>query len=111
MKKICYALYALWMVSAIVLKIFGLVSWWVATSWLWIPLAMILVFIVGINFAVILGKRMQEKEESKIPDSCATCLYGQAAKYADGGKCLGEALDEKCKQGTLCSNYKRHILR
>lgn len=102
-------MYVVWMVSAIVLKIFGLVSWWVATSWLWFPLAMILCFIVFINLSVIIGQKIRIKEESKIPDSCETCLFGQTAKYAENGKCLGCTMDEEHEFGKLCKAYKRHI--
>lgn len=109
MKQICYILYVLWMLSAVVLKILGLVSWWVATSWLWMPLAMVLTFLVGVNLAVGIGNRLKRKEEAKIPDSCEVCLFGKTKEYAEGGKCLGETLNEECHYGTLCSCYKRHL--
>lgn len=109
MKKICYALYGLWIVSAIVLKILGLVSWWVATSWLWFPLAMVLTFLVGVNLAVGIGNRLKRKEEEKIPDSCEVCLFGKTKEYAENGHCLGETLDPEHPYGTLCKCYKRHL--
>lgn len=109
MKKICYALYGLWIVSAIVLKILGLVSWWVATSWLWMPLAMVLTFLVGVNLAVGIGNRLKRKEEEKIPDSCEVCLFGKTKEYAENGHCLGETLDPEHPYGTLCKCYKRHL--
>lgn len=109
MKKICYALYGLWIVSAIVLKILGLVSWWVATSWLWFPLAMVLTFLVGVNLAVGIGNRLKRKEEEKIPDSCEVCLFGKTKEYAENGHCLGETLDPDHPYGTLCKCYKRHL--
>lgn len=111
MKKICYALYGLWIVSAIVLKILGLVSWWVATSWLWMPLAMVLTFLVGVNLAVGIGNRLKRKEEDAIPDSCDVCLFGQTKEYADNNKCLGCTMDENHEFGTLCPAYKRHIAK
>jgi len=110
MKKICYALYGLWIVSAIVLKILGL-SWWVATSWLWMPLAMVLTFLVGVNLAVGIGNRLKRKEEDAIPDSCQTCLFGHTKEYAENGKCLGCTMDENHEFGTLCAAYKRHIAK
>lgn len=109
MKKICYALYGLWIVSAIVLKILGLVSWWVATSWLLFPVAMVLTFLVGVNLAVGIGNRLKRKEEDAIPDSCQTCLFGHTKEYAENGKCLGETLDPEHPYGTLCKFYKRHL--
>lgn len=109
MKKICYALYGLWIVSAIVLKIIGLVSWWVATSWLWFPLAMVLTFLVEVNLAVGIGNRLKRKEEAKIPDSCEVCLFGKTKEYAENGHCLGETLDPEHPYGTLCKCYKRHL--
>lgn len=109
MKIWSYVLYGLWVITAIVLKIIGLVSWWVATSWIWFPFAMILCFFAGINISVIIGKRIKEKENAKIPDSCEVCLFGQSMKYAENGKCLGVTLDENHEFGKLCPQYKRHI--
>lgn len=108
MKIIAYTLYALWALTSIVLKILGLVSWWVATSFLWIPLSIILTIIVGINVSVWIGSKLKAREESKIPDGCEACLFGQTRIYADEQKCLGEVMDEKNTYGTLCPYYKRH---
>ena len=111
MKQICYILYGLWVVLAVVLKILGLVSWGVATSWAWMPFAMLLTFLVGVNLVVAIGQRLKRKEESKIPDSCDVCLFAQTAKYAENGKCLGCTMDENHQFGTLCPAYKRHIAK
>lgn len=111
MKQICYILYALWIVSAIVLKILGCVGWLVATSWLWFPLAMVLCFLTFVNLAVWIGQRAKEKEEAKIPDTCENCLFGHTKEYAENSKCLGCTLDESHEFGTLCPQYKRHIAR
>lgn len=111
MKILCYSLYGLWAVSAIVLKILGLCSWIVALSWLWFPLAIILCFLTFINASVWIGGKLKEREEAKIPDSCSVCLFGQTASYSPDNKCLGEVLDESCKMGTLCKCYKRNIQR
>lgn len=109
MKLIGYALYGMWIVSSIVLKILGLVSWFVAFSWLWFPLALVLTIFVGINVAAFIGTKLKMREDSKIPDSCEACLFGQTAKYAENGKCLGCTMDENHKYGELCSAYKRNI--
>lgn len=111
MKIICYTMYALWAVAAIVLKILGLVSWWVATSFVWLPLGIVLSVLTFINFSVFVGRKLKESEDAKIPDSCQTCLFGVTKEYAENGKCLGETLNEGHEYGKLCSCYKRHLNR
>lgn len=109
MKVIGYILYASWMVSTIVLGVLGLVSWWVATSWLWFPLALVLVLFVGVMLVTDIGTRIKRKADSKIPDSCEACLFGQTAQYSENGKCLGCTMDENHKFGELCNCYKRNV--
>lgn len=109
MKKVSYIIFALWVVVAIALKIVGVVSWWVATSWIWLPLAIAFTIVLAISVSVEIGNKLKKKEERKIPDSCDTCLFGQAMQYSESGKCLGETMDEEHKFGELCGCYKRHI--
>lgn len=112
MKRLLIITYALWVIGAIVLKIYDLVGWWVATSWLWLPLAIVLTFVLGVFLVVALGDWLKRREEAKIPASCENCLFGITSEYADEGRCLGEVLGEgNVKQGTLCQHYKKHIIR
>lgn len=111
MQKISYIAYALWAAACLVLKILGLVSWAVALSWLWFPAALVVTFMTGVNLTVLIGRRIKEKEEAKIPDSCETCLFGQMSEYSADGKCLGCELNPEWQYGHVCETYKRNIIK
>ena len=111
MRKIGYAAYVLWVTAALVLKILGLVSWAVALSWLWFPAALVTTFVAGLNLSVWIGRKIKEREDSKIPDTCDTCLFGQMSEYSADGKCLGCELNPEWEYGHICETYKRNIIR
>jgi len=108
MKVASYIIMALWAVLAILAKILLGASWWVATSWVWLPLAIVLVLIVGLNFSVDIGKYLKIRAIKQNPDTCDNCLFGMTAQYDKEGKCLGETLDESIKRPHLCKFYQRH---
>ena len=108
MKTASYIIMALWAVLAILAKILLGASWWVATSWVWLPLAIVLVLIVGLNFSVDVGKYLKIRQVKNNPPSCENCLFGMTAQYDEHGKCLGETLDESIKRPSVCKFHKRH---
>lgn len=108
MKVASYIIMALWAVLAILAKILLGASWWVATSWIWLPLAIVLVLIVGLNFSVDVGKFLKIRQIKNTPNTCENCLFGLTARYDENGKCLGETLDESIKRPHLCKFYQRH---
>ena len=55
MKITTYILYGLWVVLSILAKILLHASWWVALSWLWLPLAVILIVSLGLTASVDIG--------------------------------------------------------
>lgn len=110
MRKISFIVYGLWIAAGLVLKIYGLVSWFVALSWLWFPLAMLVVVITFLNLSAVIGRKIKEKEDAKIPDSCEVCLFGQSAGYAENGKCLGCTLNPEWEFGHVCEFYNRNII-
>lgn len=82
-----YATYILWVIVAIVLKICG-ASWWVGTSWLWLP-PLCFVSLISIFHAVsAIGAVKIAKAEAKIPNDCEHCLFGKTAKTL-GEPCIG----------------------
>lgn len=107
MKIIVYVLYTLWAILAIVAKIFLGASWWVATSWIWLPVAVLIILSLALTASVDLGTAFKKRAEEKTPKTCENCLFGQTAKYGDDNKCLGESLEETIKRPTLCKFYKR----
>lgn len=114
MQKTTYIVWLLWLLAGIALKILGLVSWWAATSAVWLPVG------VGISGALIvygiasIGARLKIRAEKKIPRECGNCLFGQAcdainkskAEGEEPEKCIGEQLD-KIKRGEVCRFYER----
>lgn len=108
MKNTFFISYALWVVGAITLKIVGWVSWWVATSWLWLPLAIIITLGTFIFGAAKIGDRLKARQEAKIPNTCANCLFSETRKFDADGKCLGEKLSEGHTYGTICGHYRRY---
>ena len=108
MKKIVYCIYGVWAIACIVLKIMGIISWWVALSPVWLPLALALVLLGGIFLFGDVAERLKIHAERKEPDSCANCLFGLTAKYSEDGKCLGEALNSDVVRGKVCKTYQRN---
>lgn len=110
MKKLkitAIALYALCIGACAYLKIVGLVSWYVALAPIWFPLAVAFSLALLLMLVSNLLVRWAKREESKNPPSCANCIFGKTAKYADEGKCLGEAMDESIARGVMCKYYKK----
>lgn len=107
MKITTYIIYGLWVVLSILAKILLHASWWVALSWLWLPLAVILVVSLGLTASVDIGKWLKIREVKKTPNTCENCLFGKTSKFDDEDKCLGEKLDEAIKRPTLCKYYRR----
>lgn len=108
MKTASYVLWVLWAVLAVLSKIFLGASWWVATSWVWLPLAITLVLFVGLNLSVDIGKWLKIRQIKATPNTCENCLFGLTAQYDENGKCLGETLDESIKRPSVCKFHKRH---
>lgn len=108
MKYITYSLYGLWAVVAILLKILAGASWWLATSFIWFPLLVVIVLLVGLQLSLDIGRIMQirkaEKEEKE--KSCENCLFNWGAKYANDDKCLGEKMDENHHRPKVCPYHK-----
>jgi hypothetical protein len=108
MKTASYVIMGLWAVLAILAKILLGASWWVATSWIWLPLAIVAVLMFGLNLSVDIGKYLKIRAIKQNPDTCDNCLFGMTAQYDKEGKCLGETLDESIKRPHLCKFYQRH---
>lgn len=108
MRKTSYIIFGLWVIVAVLSKILLDTSWWIALSWLWLPLAVAFVVVFGLSLSVDIGKLLRRRQAEAEPDRCANCLFGQTAEYDKHGKCLGENLDETIHRPTLCKFYKRH---
>ncbi len=107
MKIACYTLFGLWVVASATLKITGIVSWWVALAPLWFTAGVVLVLVLALLVSGSLLAWWAKRKVNKEPSSCANCLHSKVAKYAEDGKCLGEACDENICRGTLCKYYQR----
>jgi hypothetical protein len=107
MKTASYVIMGLWAVLAILAKILLGASWWVATSWIWLPLAIVAVLMFGLNLSVDIGKYLKIRAIKQNPDTCDNCLFGMTAQYDKEGKCLGETLDESIKRPSVCKFHKR----
>lgn len=108
MKKLVYSIAVAWVILASCSKFLG-ASWWVALSWIWLPLGVALVIAIGLTLSVDLGKWLSERGAE--PDACENCLFGITAQFDKEGKCLGETLSEvngeSIKRPALCKYYKR----
>ena len=109
MKKLTYILFAVWVVVALALKIFAGASWWLATSWLWIPLGVALSIALVVFGSVDIGGFIKKREDGKIPDTCENCLFNHTKQYDENGVCLGDAMKAEHKEGEVCQYYRRHI--
>lgn len=114
MRRLSYVLWAGWLVAGIVLKILGLVSWWVAASALWIPLGGAVSFAAIIFITADLSAAAKRKRRAKIPKECATCMFGRTTdllnKFKKEGEpdaqCIGEKL-ANATRGVVCKYYQR----
>lgn len=114
MQKVSYVVWGLWLIVGIVLKIFGLVSWWVALSAIWFVAATIVASSFFIFITADIGKILKEKEERKIANTCKNCLFGQSIDILNDAKKEGEP-KEKCigeklagaERGKICQYYQR----
>lgn len=114
MRRLSYILWGLWFIGGIVLKILGLVSWWVATSAVWIPLGGAISFGAIIFITADIGTYLKRKKEEKIPNECGNCLFGRTADIINAGRgegeervqCIGEKLGGATR-GVVCSYYQR----
>lgn len=107
MRIASYIIWGVWAVLAILAKIFLGVSWWVATSFLWFPLGVVVVLLVGLNLSVDIGKALKIRAAKADPDTCENCIFGRTAKFDPQGKCMGESLDETIKRPHKCKFYQR----
>lgn len=105
MEKISYIAYAVWAIACIVLKIVGLVGWWVATSFLWFPLGAIVCVSCFLFLSIKLGSYFKAKEKTKIPPSCENCIWNIGKKINEDKKCFGER--EGFEYGKPCQHYTR----
>ena len=106
MKISAYIAYGVWVILCIVAKILG-ASWWVATSCVWLPVAVILTVTLGLTASVDIGKWLKIRQIKKTPNSCENCLFGKTAKFDAEDKCLGEKLEETIHRPTVCKYYRR----
>ena len=114
MRRLSYILWGVWLIGGIILKILGLVSWWAATSALWLPLGGALSFGFVIFLTADIGAYLKRKQEEKIPNECGNCLFGRSADLINATKkegeekthCIGEEM-ANAKRGTICPYYQR----
>lgn len=109
MRKITYVVWALWLAVGIGLKIIVGVSWWLALSALWFPLAVYL-SVTGVMVVIAdLGERKKVKIHTQ--PSCANCLFGQtcdilqAIKPDEKAQCIGERIGN-AERGKVCEYYQ-----
>ena len=114
MRKACYIIWACWLVAGIVLKILGLVSWWVATSSIWIPASVVLSGALFIFVTADIGSRIKRKRDEQLPKECGNCLFGVTCDHVNAtkgegeekAKCIGEKL-ANATRGQICDYYER----
>lgn len=114
MRKAIYIIFAAWLVAGIVLKILGLVSWWVATSAIWFPLGCLITASAFFVAVADIGGAIKRKREASIPKECANCLFGKVCDQINDGKregeekakCLGESVGGATR-GKVCEYYQR----
>jgi hypothetical protein len=109
MRNIVYIGWAVWAIACAALKIAGAIGWWCATSCVWFPLGVLLCAGLLVYLIADISYAAKRKAESKIPDSCANCLFGKTRKFSEDEKCLGVRMVEGHEYGSLCSYYRRHL--
>ena len=112
MRRITYVVWALWLIVGIGLKIIVGVSWWLALSALWFPLAVYL----SVTGAMVVIADIGARKETKIhePETCANCLFGQTCDIINSVKqegeeptrCIGERIGN-AERGKVCEYYQR----
>lgn len=112
MRRITYVVWALWLIVGIGLKIIAGVSWWLALSALWFPLAVYL----SVTGAMVVIADIGARKETKIhePETCANCLFGQTCDIINSVKqegeeqahCIGERIGN-AERGKVCEYYQR----
>ena len=113
MQKTTYILWLLWLIAGIALKILGLVSWWAATSALWLPAAVVLSGALFIFGTADIGARLKMLQAKKIPPECGNCIFGRTCDIINSTKkegeelekCIGEKLGEG-KRGEVCKYHE-----
>ena len=114
MRRLSYVLWGVWLLAGIVLKILGLISWWAATSALWIPLGGVISFGAIIFLTADIGNYLKRKREEKIPNECGNCLFGKTTDLINASRkegeekalCIGEKLCGATR-GVVCQYYTR----
>lgn len=114
MRRVSYYLWGAWLLAGIILKILGLVSWWAATSAIWLPLGGTIAFGAIVFLTADITAYIKKKKDSKIPDECGNCLFGRTTDLVNATKkegeekapCLGEKL-ANAKRGQICQYYQR----
>lgn len=105
MKKVIYSIYSAWVILAVLSKILLGASWWIALSWLWLPLGVIVTLAFAVALSVKIGNVLKAKEDAKIPDTCENCLFGRTAEFTEDKKCLNETLGGT--RGKVCSHFRK----
>ena len=90
----------------IVLKIFGLVNWWVVTSPIWFPLGVMLSNALMMVITTDLGSYFKKKEEAKVIPTCENCLFNKEKELNGKDKCFGEEHDAE-KKDNKCIYYRK----
>lgn len=97
--------YALWAIVCIVLKIMG-ASWWLGTSFLWLPAGVALSALTIIYGAALWGARLKEEKRKKEKPTCGNCLYEKVRDILKEEQCLGEK-NEQVKTDGICPYWMR----
>lgn len=108
MKITAYLTYGLWVILAVLSKILLGASWWVALSPLWLPLAIVVTLLLGLQVSVDIGRTLKMRQRKADPDTCENCLFNKTAQFDKKEQCLGEHLDENIKRPHKCKFYQRH---
>lgn len=114
MRKLCYAGWGAWLFAGIVLKILGLVSWWVATSAVWFPLALSVSAMAVVFITADVSAHIKKTKEARTPQECANCLFGRTADLINATRgegeekvqCIGEKIGHATR-GKICEYYQR----
>lgn len=114
MRRITYVVWALWLIVGIGLKIIAGVSWWLALSALWFPLAVYLSVTGAMVVVADIGERTRKKTKIHEPETCGNCLFGQTCDIINSVKqegeertrCIGERIGN-AERGKVCEYYQR----
>lgn len=114
MRKFCYIGWCVWLIAGIVLKILGLVSWWVAASAVWFPVALAVSAMAVVFITADITALIKKRREERVPDECANCVFGRTADLINATRgddeekvqCIGEKISN-AKRGVVCEYYQR----